>query len=292
MVRRVSPSQFRSMLRRAEQEQRRAVNNYNSAVRNYNNAAKKFVNDYNRAVREHNSRVQANRRRLRSELAKLNSQPSTVTYTVYTASVRQLSESYARLDERAATGLDPAYNRLLDLSERETANSVAVANRLVGVAPEDEHADELQDEVLLDQLRRVSPDLDSRWQGAIYALSPRNPDAARHFCTSSREILTQILDLSAPDPQVLASLPDADRTPEGRPTRRSKIRYLLHRQGLEEAVMVDFADADMENIVQLFRVFNDGTHGNAGVFDEGQLLTIKKRVEDGITFLTAIALDA
>ena len=41
--------------------------------------------------------------------------------------------------------------------------------------------------------------------------------------------------------------------------------------------------------MQLFRIFNDGTHGLAGTFDFLQLNAIKKRVEDGIMFL-AVAL--
>ena len=50
----------------------------------------------------------------------------------------------------------------------------------------------------------------------------------------------------------------------------------------------DFVEQDMENIVQLFEVFNTGTHGSAGTFDMPQLLAIRKRVEDGIMFLTEI----
>ncbi|MGE0376928.1 MAG: hypothetical protein AB7Q45_16080, partial [Planctomycetaceae bacterium] len=201
-----------------------------------------------------------------------------------------LHQSYVRLDNYSeARQPDSRYNRVLDLSERELANSLVVTNRILG----DEHtgdtpAEELENAELLDGLRMISPDLDDRWKGAVFSLDPRNPDAARHFCTSAREIFTQILDIKAPDSVVFSQFPNCDRTEYGNPTRRSKIRYFLHRQGMTEESLEDFIEKDVENIVQLFRVFNEGTHGSAGAFDLRQLNAIKTRVEDGIVFLTAI----
>jgi hypothetical protein len=107
-----------------------------------------------------------------------------------------------------------------------------------------------------------------------------------------REIITQILEVKAPDSEVFALLPKCDTTDRGNPTRRSKIRFFLHRQGMTEDRLEEFVENDMENIVQLFCVFNDGTHGSAGTFDFSQLNAIKKRVEDGIMFLTEIIGDA
>jgi hypothetical protein len=193
------------------------------------------------------------------------------------------------LERRAEANLDASYNRVLDLSEREAANSVVVANTLLGNPPNAElSSDSLEDAQLTDELRRISEDLDDRWRGAIFALNPRNPDAARHFCTSAREIMTQILEMKAPDDVVIAAMPDCLRTDEGRPTRRSKVRFFLHRKGMLEATLEDFVEQDMQNIVDLFRIFNDGTHGSAGTFDMQALSVIRKRVEDGIFFLSRL----
>lgn len=96
------------------------------------------------------------------------------------------------------------------------------------------------------------------------------------------EIITQILEIKAPDADVFALLPSCETTDRGNPTRRSKIKYFLHRQDMTEDTFEEFVENDMENIVQLFRVFNDGTHGPAGTFDLPQLNAIRKRVEDGI----------
>ncbi|MCD0462390.1 pPIWI-associating nuclease domain-containing protein [Roseiconus lacunae] len=204
--------------------------------------------------------------------------------------MQTLHDAYTRLENLSETNqIGPEYNRFVDLAERETANSVDIAHRLLGTEPDGEDdADNLQDAALGDRLRKISPELDDRWQGAVFSLSPKNPDAARHFCTSVRELFTQILDTTAPDADVFAALPTADKTDRGNATRRSKIRFLLHRQGMLEATLEDFVETNMENVVQLFHIFNSGTHGTAGTFDASQLEAIKKRVEDGITFLTEI----
>jgi Predicted pPIWI-associating nuclease len=52
--------------------------------------------------------------------------------------------------------------------------------------------------------------------------------------------------------------------------------------------MVAFVDADIEDLLTLFRTLNDGTHGSAGTFTVQQLLKLKKRAEDSILFITAL----
>ena len=305
MVIRLTPSQLRSKLQQAQQKQRQAINKYNQAVRQHNQKVqqavrqqeqkiKQAVNKYNQEVRAHNARVRANRQRLQSQLSRLNQQRTTSRYVVYRTSVQTLFDVYTRLETRAGSDqLGPHYNRILDLSERETANSLDITNRLLSEEAEaDEHSDEMENAALTDQLQKVSPELNDRWQGAVYALNPRNPDAARHFCTSAREIFSQILEIKAPDPDVFALLPGCARTDRGNPTRRSKLKYFLHRSGMIEETLEDFIEQDMDNIVELFRVFNEGTHGSAGTFNFQQLSAIKKRVEDGIVFLTEIIGDA
>jgi hypothetical protein len=148
---------------------------------------------------------------------------------------------------------------------------------------------EAQDSTISDELSKISADLDARWRGALFSLSPRNPDAARHFCTSAREIFTEILQSQAPDGEVLSWLPNCERTSHGKPTRRSRIQYILKRKKLNDQYLEDFVDSDLDNIIELFNDFNDGTHGRAGKFSFQQLLSIKNRVEGGIVFLCRIA---
>lgn len=292
MPRRVSSSQLKNMIRQAEQKRRQAINKYNQAARKYNSAVKRAVDNHNREVRAHNARVRANRQRLRFELNRLAQRSATTTshhVVEYRSSVQTLHRSYERLEDEVATrDLNPQTERIVDMSEIETANSVAVADSLLSDAQGDGEAGDLGETSVTDELREIDPDLDGRWRGAVFALSPMNPDAARHFCTSAREIFVRILDVTAPDAHVLASDPECP-THDGRPTRRAKVHYLLARKGVGGGALEDFVEEDMTNILQLFRVFNDGTHGGAGRFSIGQLVAIKRRVESGILFLHQIA---
>ncbi|MGD1849441.1 MAG: hypothetical protein ACFCBU_02150, partial [Cyanophyceae cyanobacterium] len=203
----------------------------------------------------------------------------------------RVQQSYQALENRAETEqLNEHHSELLDLAEREAANSAAVANLLIANETTDEIADGRKS--YFESLQRISPDLDDRWRGAIYSLNPNNPDAARHFCTSSREIFTQILEIKAPKDSVFSLMPDCDTTPNGLPTRRSRIKYFLFKRGMNIDELTDFVEEDIANIVELFRLFNDGTHGRAGTHDFDALRGIKNRVEDGLSFLFEVIGDS
>lgn len=57
---------------------------------------------------------------------------------------------------------------------------------------------------------------------------------------------------------------------------------------MDESV-VNFVESDIDNILELFHVLSDGTHGIAGRYDDKKLMQVKKRVEQGIYFLCEIA---
>jgi hypothetical protein len=290
----MTPAQAQAEIRRAQQRQRnavakanRAINQYNQAARRHNAGVKRAVNDYNREVRAHNQRVRTNRAQLRRELARAEAaqRRSTPAATTYRRSVSTLVERWDVIDATAdASSMDGA---LVDLAERETANSVAALNELDGSA--DDPPSRLADTAIADELVQLGGDLDQRWRGALFSLHESNPDAARHFCTSAREIITAVLKSDVTDDDIAAEFPDAARTPQGTITRRERIRYLLHRRGETNTDMVDFVDSDVENVIDLFKAFNDGTHGTAGRFTMAQLAALKRRVEDAILFLHRIA---
>lgn len=298
MAKRYNPTQAKSQLRRLQQQQRQvinkynqAVNKYNSAVRQYNRAVKSAVTQYNQDVRAHNARVRANRQRLQRELRKLEQQSrsSSTRHVVYRRSVVALHQSYERIESAVDAGTWTSTTDLFDSAEGEAANSVAVLNvlleetELTGVSVAD-----LGETIVGEGLSIISPDLYARWQGALFALDPRNPDAARHFCTSAREILTSILEITAPDSEVLAADPKAPLTDDGRVTRRARIHHCLRRSGRLDEELVSFVEADIDNVIQLFREFNRGTHGEAGRFTLPQLAALKARVEHAIVFLQKI----
>ena len=284
-MRRINLSQLKSRLRQAQSKQRQAISRYNQGVRDLSRA----IDNYNRQVRTYNARQRSNQQRLRSELATLSRQPSTY-YATFRASVSHLNTTYARLDQSVSSrSLTPEENFFFDLSELETANSVGVLNALLDPATGTAESAPLQQTSITDEIAVISEDLDSRWHGALYYLNPGNPEASRHFCSSAREIFTGIFDLRAPDDAVENLIPDCPRTDQGTPTRMSKIRFLLERKGVNNDGLVEFVEADVHNIIELFDILNAGTHGPAGKYDLVTLASIKKRVEDGLVFLARIA---
>lgn len=281
VVRRISPAQLKAQLRQAQQKQRQAINQYNQGVRKLNQA----INQYNSAARAHNAKVRANRQRLQRELARLNSRSSSTRYVTYTTSVQTLQRSFTRVESAAESGAWRDERNLLDLAEGEAANSVAALNSLLADPSEaTEDLPELQKTEIAGELAEINPDLDSRWRGALYALSPQNPDAARHFCTSAREIIATILETEAPDAAVKRAIPDYPKTPNGGVSRRARIQYFIQRRGEHEA-LTEFVDDDINSVIALFDEFNRGTHGGAGAFSLGQLGAIKTRVEGAIRFI-------
>ncbi|MYC63794.1 MAG: hypothetical protein F4X16_13360 [Caldilineaceae bacterium SB0661_bin_34] len=291
MARRINVSRLRNQLRQADNQRRRAVQKVNSEIRKYNNQARAHnarvntaINTYNRQVRQYNARVRANQSRLQSAFQHLSRQTVTVRYTIVYRSTLELAAAYETLNTSNA---DPF---LSDLAERETANSAQVLNSLL-----EENDDpsgittDSTDSKITHVLATISPDLNNRWDGALFALDPNNPDAARHFCASSREIITAILDIEAPNADVIQLLPNCQLTPQGMPTRRSKMKFLLCRQGSAHETLEEFADANISDVVNLFQVLNTGTHGAAGAYSTTQLTAIKDRVEGAIEFICAVA---
>lgn len=278
MVRRISSSQMRSKLRQAQSKHRQAVNQLNREIRTYNSK-----------VRAHNARVRANQDRLRRELQKLSRTATKPQLVAFRASVDATQRSFTVLERRAdADHYGEQFDRFLDMSEREAANSVSVMNVLQGEMPEEGTDEPLPKSQIGHILNAISQDVHDRWRGALFALSPQNPDAARHFCTSARELMTEILEKFAPDDEVKQALPDCEVTQQGKPTRRAKIHFFFHHHGIVDAAATDFVEDNMENVVQLFRVFNDGTHGSSGRFEHSQLLAIRARVEGAVSFLWGI----
>jgi len=274
-------------LRQVAANYKRAVDSYNREVRRVNSANKRAIDSYNREVRAHNARVRANRQKLARELSRLTSRRTvTVRYAAYQTSVHTLHQSFVRLEAAVERGSPGINDDLFEMAEGEAANSVAALNALLDEPSAVTTGDaQLRETAITSELREISPDLDHRWMGALFALNPSNPDAARHFCTSAREILVTILDMKAPDHAVLAEKPNIELTDQKKVPRREKIRYCLSRSGRPVEDLTTFVDEDINNVMELFGAFNPATHGEAGRYDLAQLRALKTRVEHAIQFL-------
>lgn len=291
MPQKFNPSQFKSKMRQLENQYKQNVRKVNQEIDKYNRNAKRAVDDYNRAVRQHNNKVIQNRSRIQSELRRLNSTNSVRTVTTYRTSVTALHSAY----QNVAVAYDtmdygtPFQEYVYSSIEQENANNLSAANVVLENAEPTEPEYSLQDTIIMNRLSAISTDLDNRWKGALFSLNPLNPDATRHFCTSVREIFTEIFDTKATDKDVFTAMPNCQKTDNGNASRRSKIRYFMHRKGLVDSNVETFIDSDIENILELFHTLSKGTHGEAGKYSTNQLAVIKTRVEDGLIFLCDIA---
>lgn len=290
MVRRVTPAQYQAMVRQQQQKQKQAIDRYNREARAHNAKVQRSVDEYNRGARAHNARVRSNRQRLEREIAKLGQRRSTSTrYTITHTSTRSLHQAFTQVEAAADAGMwSERGGGLVDLAEAEAANSAQVLNVLDDDVETENGREELGQTTLTDELTNISTDLDQRWRGALFALNRHNPDAARHFCTSSREVLTQMLDLEAPDREVLEAIPDCRKTDMGQPARHAKITFLLRRGGVDHESLGAFVERDIDDVLGLFGVFNSGTHGPAGALNFAQLSALKSRVEGAIKFVAAV----
>ena len=290
MPKKFNASQFKSKMRQQVNKVNRAISDYNRAVDKHNREVKQAVNKYNQAVRQHNSKVLQNRSKIKAELRRLNSSPSR-SVTTYRTSVFAVNSSYQAV-ANTYDYLDnptPFQEYIYSGIEQENANNLETANVVIDDLQPDVLVYSLQDTSVMNRLSLISKDLDDRWKGALFSLNPANPDATRHFCTSAREIFTEIFDSKAKDADVFAVFPNCDKTDRGNATRKSKIRYFLSKKGLVDSDVEDFIEKDMQNILELFHILSTGTHGEAGKYTSEKLATIKKRVEDGLIFLCDIA---
>lgn len=283
MVKRMNISQLNSKMRQIQNKTNQQLKRIQrDTERQIKRETTKMINDYKKNIRK-------NYQKLQKELNRFNnSQHMTTKYTI---SVKNLNSSYEKVNA--------TYNQLnsttkekeiFNYIEQENVNNLTVANTLISSDAEEDIGTELQDNVIGNQLKKLSDDLNNRWLGAIFALNPHNPDATRHFCTSTREIFTEIFDKYAKDKEVFSIFPDCDKTDRGNATRKSKIKYFLYKKGIDIKNADEFIDNDIDNILELYHILSDGTHGEAGRYNIIQLKAIKKRVEDGINFLCSIVI--
>lgn len=278
MAKSFNMSSFKSQMRQAQHKAERQMRS------EINKATRKFESDMNRELRKYNSKVRYNQQLITRELNKLQSY-STVRNT-YSVSLGTMHQHYTTIGNIYADSIvSPRQEQILDLIEQEQANSLITAN---AIQNDDFSSENTEDVEIGNKLLNVSEDLNNRWRGAVFAMSPQNPDAARHFCTSAREIFTEFIELKAPDTKVFAFNPNCEKTDRGNATRREKIKYMMRNTDIHSSV-IDFAEADITNILELFHVLSDGTHGAAGRYEFQKLVQVKKRVEQGINFLCEIS---
>jgi len=115
-------------------------------------------------------------------------------------------------------------------------------------------------------------------QGAEISLSSRNPDKVRHTITSLRELMTQILHHFAPDAVLKETYSDQKYYHDGKPTRRARIEYIL-TQKYGNTSLVKIIDTDIIACLELFNLYQSGTHKIISTLGDDELLFILKRTK-------------
>lgn len=270
MAKSFNMSQFKSQINKIQREAKRAENQF-----------KQSVNNYNRAVRQYNSNVRNAQNKIQRELNRMQS-----TYTIktnYSISTRVVHDVYTKVSNSYNNGnID---ENIFNAIENEDANNLELSNVVLNNCEVENSNVEIEESNISAKLIKISTDLENRWKGALFSLNPNNPEAARHFCTSTREILKVLIDDGIKDKDVVAINPECERTNNGTPTRKEKIKYAMNKKGINDELIIEFTNSNIENTVSLINELSNGTHGHANKYSLNQLKSFKKRFEDSINFV-------
>lgn len=132
-----------------------------------------------------------------------------------------------------------------------------------------------------------SKDLIALWQGANKSLDSTNPDYARHFAVSFRELFTQILHRLSPTHEIKKWTNDDKLFDNGKPTRKARLLFIC--RSVNHDIFSDFLEKDVEAILELLKLFQRGTHQVIIPFTHKQLVALKARVESAIIYLIEIS---
>lgn len=123
-------------------------------------------------------------------------------------------------------------------------------------------------------------EINSDWlvllDGAKEALCSNNPDKIRHAITSLRELITQIIHFLAPDEEIKEKYTDKAHYHNNRPTRRTRLHYIVSRKN-SDTKFLKLVNADIDACLELFNLYQKGTHEVISSLCDEDLLLIAKR---------------
>lgn len=137
-------------------------------------------------------------------------------------------------------------------------------------------------------LPRIHSDLFNLWDGANQALTSPNPDRVRHFCSSFRELMTNVLHHLSPDDGVKKWSSNPSFYRDGRPTREARLMYIC--RDINMGPFQKFVQKDVAATIEFIDLFHEGTHKIKSSFTEEQLLALKAKAESTLAFLMEIGL--
>lgn len=116
---------------------------------------------------------------------------------------------------------------LPNFAQVEMHNALVVENHFQGIESDETIVQAVGVDKVETLLADLNPELIQLYQGAKTATYSENPDKARHFTSSHRELDTHVLHLLAPDEAVTAWTNNEEHFHNGRPTRRARLLYIV-----------------------------------------------------------------
>ena len=165
-------------------------------------------------------------------------------------------------------------------SHFQVLKSLNYIDTSVGDETEEEYFDIVNDNCSIAEkkIRSINPDWLVLLNGAEQSFLSKNPDKARHTITSLRELITQILHMYAPDNELKLKYTDQKYYHQGKPTRKARIEYIL-RTKYSSSALLDIVDKDIVAMLEMFNLFQKGTHSVVKTLSDKELKFILKRTK-------------
>jgi len=140
-------------------------------------------------------------------------------------------------------------------------------------------------------LTDLSPDLVPVLRGAMETLKTDNPDRARHFTTSMRELFTRVLHELSPDDEIREWTQSSelfkDNDPKKAPTRKGRLLFIC--RNINHGPFCDFIDKDIAAFLGIMDLFQRGTHEIPSPYTPNQLQALKVRAESAIRYIIEVS---
>ncbi len=217
-------------------------------------------------------------------------------------SLNGLAGSYRGWMEEAAGDAAQVMRRPLACSVFPAIEVFNEVDVLAGVETNDaggtnDERDRIRQEITVDaQSARASlsdrgfGDLIPLLEGARDAVIRHGPDHVRHVATSLREAVTHVLHRLAPDDGISQWSKRKEDYANGKPTRRARLRFIY--RGFDSEAFSEFVVKDVDAVLTLFDVFQQGTHGIDVSIAQRQLNCLVTRVESLVQFLISLDSEA
>ena len=135
-------------------------------------------------------------------------------------------------------------------------------------------------------LINVDPRLLRIWRGAKESIISSNPDRIRHLLISLRELFTHLLQILAPDGELLLWSKDPINYHNDKPTRKSRLKYICRK--INQQPLCEFVDKDIDSILSYIDVLQRNHQIEINMKDS-QLKSLLLKAETTMRFILEIS---